>query len=549
MDFDIYEDIIGENDTSEKPVSQDEVQRWREEVEETKAKLKRLMEVNQNLHKKCSNLETNMSSLIKTCKNEINRKNETIAGLRRELDNIILKRKSTSSNRDMRDLLNELKTILREDQPPKLTIPKHEKAKPKNGAVKVTNFSLNDVYTLKVGNTSFTFVSHSDKERMSKVLTVEQRSTEKKSNESRTCEGKSAEKKRPCAIKFSDKNTAEKKSKENISSIAKRHQSDSRPRRGRAPEERVDQRGQRERNGRNESVPREQTSDRGRSRRDRSRTRSGQSTSNFNKRERTKSEKSDKTKKGQDLKTELSRSVQVELPSSKPKKDCVKYPSPNSKKRNRQSNSNIPEDLFDVETTELEHILEEKKRMLNQLEIEQESLLQEKENKSIVEAGADVGEDSHNGLHDSSGFLAFMTPPSNRQRTESEQSSGDFTSVAGIAAILKGKLVPMDSHVSPRTGMVITPPANKDSQMMPSPSKVLRTRHRSKEIAAEINKEIDSSQLIETLGLAISSTEDEASPVKQPRPRAKHKKRKRTVLGFSEQGFSEQPTAKKTPLQ
>ena len=195
MDFDIYEDIIGENDISEKPVSQDEVQRWREEVEETKSKLKRLMEVNQNLHKKCSNLETNMSSLIKTCKNEINRKNETIAGLRRELDNIILKRKSTSSNRDMRELLNELKTVLRENQPPKLTISKSEKSKPQSGMVKVTNFSLNDVYTFKVGNTSFTCVNHGDKEsRMSKVLTVE-----KKSNERNLSESKSVDTKRPCA--------------------------------------------------------------------------------------------------------------------------------------------------------------------------------------------------------------------------------------------------------------------------------------------------------------------------------------------------------------
>ena len=150
---------------------------------------------------------------------------------------------------------------------------------------------------------------------------------------------------------------------------------------------------------------------------------------------------------------------------------------------------------------------------------------------------------SSSGFLDSwstSSFTSYKTPPkskSRRQRTESEQSSGDFTSVAGIAAILKGKLVPKNVHVSPSSGMVVTPPARKqDSTIMPSPSKIHRTRHRSKEIANEINREGPNKatdNLIETLGLSISSSSaDESSPVKKAK--VKTRKRKRGVLGFSE---------------
>ena len=58
-------------------------------------------------------------------------------------------------------------------------------------------------------------------------------------------------------------------------------------------------------------------------------------------------------------------------------------------------------------------------------------------------------------------FPQFKTPDKKtRERTESETSSNtDFTTVAGISAILKGKLVPGNSYVSPRSGMIRTPEA------------------------------------------------------------------------------------------
>ena len=61
-------------------------------------------------------------------------------------------------------------------------------------------------------------------------------------------------------------------------------------------------------------------------------------------------------------------------------------------------------------------------------------------------------------------FPQFRTPDKkSRERTESETSSNtDFNTVAGIAAILKGKLVP-GSVVSPRSGMIRTPPGSAKS--------------------------------------------------------------------------------------
>ena len=178
MDFDLYEDLIGEKSGPDTTVSSEEVERWREEVKDTKSKLKRIMAVNESLHKKNEQLETNMTSLIKTCRNEINRKNETIAGLRRELDNIILKRVGTS-RQNLRDLLQELKKILREDKPPKLPVPGTSAEKNK-GVINITNVPLNeDVYLFKVGNTSFSFVRHGDIRNGgnagSQVLKIEQR--------------------------------------------------------------------------------------------------------------------------------------------------------------------------------------------------------------------------------------------------------------------------------------------------------------------------------------------------------------------------------------
>lgn len=80
--------------------------------------------------------------------------------------------------------------------------------------------------------------------------------------------------------------------------------------------------------------------------------------------------------------------------------------------------------------------------------------------------------------------------------------------------------------------MIVTPPVRKSAgiKRVASPSKIHRTRHRSKEIASEINQDRNKNadNLLETLGLAISESESEASPVKVNR------KRKKSSLGFSD---------------
>ena len=177
-DFDLYDDILGVNDEpKEDQPTQQEIQRIQDEALETQKKFKRLMEINKELSSKCDQLETNLSCLIKTCRAEINRKNNTIAELRQKLDDIILRRTmKNGSSREMKDMIDWLKKILREDKPPKLPIPEGtQKVRPKDGAINVTNFSLDDVYTIRIGNTSFSSVISGDVNKDNSLLTIEQR--------------------------------------------------------------------------------------------------------------------------------------------------------------------------------------------------------------------------------------------------------------------------------------------------------------------------------------------------------------------------------------
>ena len=60
--------------------SKEEIEKLQKEVEDTRKKFKRLMEINCDLKADCNKLQSNLSTLIKTCRAEINRKNDTIAG-------------------------------------------------------------------------------------------------------------------------------------------------------------------------------------------------------------------------------------------------------------------------------------------------------------------------------------------------------------------------------------------------------------------------------------------------------------------------------------
>ena len=531
MDFDLYEDIIGEKADGDTNVSPEEVERWREEVKETKIKLKRIMAVNQSLHNKCSSLETNMSSLIKTCKNEINRKNETIAGLRRELDSVILRRTNSGRSSDMRHLLQELKNILREDKPPKLSIPgiseKKNALTSSNGIINVTNIPLNEnVYVFKVGNTSFSFVRHGDIRSQeatstSQLLKIEQRTGPRTENEQ--------EKQAKVA---NDKRSSKECRLDDVKRSSDR---------------------------RHPSTRRESSSSsfsRFSSKRNDTSIRSSRGSSKVKRSPRKitppKSERESKTSRN---KSQTQNEAPLKKSSRRKKTDSA------AEDYKRNSPGNLPEDLFDVETTDLDHLVAEKKRLLNQLAVEANTIIHTKKPKTVQDKENTIDSDQakedlascgalDNGLQNSSGFLdswteasftSYKTPPSkSRQRTESEHSSGDFSSVAGIAQILKGKLVPSNStQISPRTGMIVTPPVRKSvgTKEIPSPTKMYRTRHRSKEIANEINqdaiiagscKKNAHDNLLETLGLSISESESEASPIKVTR------KRKKSSLGFSD---------------
>ena len=80
-DFDLYEDILTAKDQSkDDQITPEEIEKLQKEVEDTRKKFKRLMEINCDLKAKCTLLESNLSKLMKTARAEINRKNDTIAG-------------------------------------------------------------------------------------------------------------------------------------------------------------------------------------------------------------------------------------------------------------------------------------------------------------------------------------------------------------------------------------------------------------------------------------------------------------------------------------
>ena len=80
-DFDLYEDILTAKDQSkDDQITPEEIEKLQKEVEDTRKKFKRLMEINSDLKAECNKLQSNLSTLMMTCRAEINRKNDTIAG-------------------------------------------------------------------------------------------------------------------------------------------------------------------------------------------------------------------------------------------------------------------------------------------------------------------------------------------------------------------------------------------------------------------------------------------------------------------------------------
>lgn len=537
-DFDLYEDIITE-DAAAQVASSAEVKQLQDEVQDSRKKLKRLMEVNLELKTKCDQLETNMSSLIKTCRNEINRKNDVIAQLRREIDGIVLRRTMKSGNsREMRDLIDRLKKTLNQDKPPKLLVPEGpKKIKAKNGEISVTNFSLNDVYTVKIGKTSFSCVMYGDIKKDNPVMTVERRFEGLKE-----MPPKDNSKCNEPPSKIAKKEPEKRSDNKERTSYHDRRKDQSR--RSNSPSRRSDRNDKSShRRGRSSERDHKRSSDKENSKKSdnkRSSESSSRSRREPSSRKDVKPEKIEKPSKNQEK-------CRKEVPAKKPNKD------------EKKAQKDAP-DVANLDTTELESLLAEKQQLLANLATEAKTLMDtgsppearksdqngSKIDSNVLDESAQDANTSIDGLISTQNFLEnwpassfsqqYRTPPpkDHRQRTNSETSNSDFTSAAGISKILKGKLVP-GSYVSPVSGMIRTPTPSRDKvgrQNETTAANVTRTRHRSKEVAQAINKDSRPQSLTESLGLDISSSSaDETSPVKRPAKVAK--KRKRPSLGFS----------------
>lgn len=610
-DFDLYEDILSGKD-HEKPPSKQEVEQWREEVAQARTKVQTLMEVNSELKKKVDTLETNISSLLKTSRSEINRKNNTIAELRRELESVVLRRTlKTGSPSEIRELTDRLKKVLREDKPAELSIPEGPK-KVQKGVLEIQRYSLDDVCTVKVGNTSFTTVIHGDSK--SNILTVQRtcnnndvNSSSKRASRSSSIASKESENK---AERRSDRERRSE-SRKSVDSVGKRtdardrikeresrrddrkenrrdtaRKDDSRHRKTEAKESdsmsdrRKDDRNSHRRDTRIEEAKGGENEDSKNSRKDESKTVKRPDSINSKKEDYNRKEdhKGHRKESNKDCRKEDPKACRKEDPKDKRRentKDSRKEASKSSKKEDLKptkkedpkksvaakdlkksgvesnkpdKSKDITDEITDMETTDLETLLEAKQKMLENLAKVEKNLLLESgecdEEETITKVAQHQNQDedattSKTGFPPSflgnwANYSQYRTPPqkSSRNRTDSEASSVDFNSIAGIASILKGQLVP-GSYVSPRTGMIRTPTPSKKKPEEAAPAaasvkeaKIQRTRNRSKELAREIENQVN----VHDLGLDISSSSaDENSPLKKVA-----KKRKRPSLGFSE---------------
>jgi len=650
-DFDLYEDILTAKDQSkDDQITPEEIEKLQKEVEDTRKKFKRLMEINCDLKANVTKLESNLSTLMKTCRAEINRKNDTIAVLRRELDGISAKltlRQGGSSSEEVRDLTSRLKKILDEDKPAKLSIAEGaKKIKPKNGSINVTHFSLDDVYTIKIGNTSFTSIVCGDvkKDEKKDVLTIEQRCDILKEigpsnelpkkleetvdqptvnqNSANRTESKGSDQRNSGPEKKSDietKTTSSNSKKEDYKK--NRHKS---PEKSKNIDKRSDRSSHHKKSStdsaRSEKPHRDHHRHSKRSERSSSRSRTRRrSSSPTNKHVQTRPDKSSSYKGEKSASSTSSNQQSSTKPKtriSNPSSTCRTKNSSNISREKPKEGENAkpteraktvaPPSPGDMGTSELESLLEEKQRLLLNLSNEETNLLQLQKSGEDAQMGTgdmqqtpkndtevkmtilkDKGkeqaipevEDSNssiNGLLSTPNFLEaqldwsaesfphFKTPnKKSRERTESETSSNtDFNTVGGIAAILRGKLVPSSSYVSPKSGMIRTPEATpgKDKLVKPEDKAnevcIARTRHRSKKVAQElqgsgnndetktnkeqVNEDLEglelgtSVDLVQSLGLDISSSSaDESSPIKKQQKTENRKKRKRPHLGFS----------------
>ena len=571
-DFDLYEDILGgEESPTEKPVSQDEVDKWKSEVETTRKQMSILMRVNQELKGKCDQLETNQSSLLKTARNEIRRKDNVIAELRQKLDDILLKRILTiGSRKEMNDMINSLRDVLEPDKPPpKLHVPEPPyKTRPGNNTINIKHFEMDDIFVIKCRNTSYSCVISGDiRAERNKVVSVEQRCDVLKDIRQKSKENQQRLEPEKKDSKISKESKSKSETKKDSRSSERRKDSKDRPRtksRSRSPDRRSNQRkrtcnrserghsedrkfrddkssrfedrkfrddksarghsedrktrDERSIRSRRKSSERDSKSDRKSSDKENSRKNEHSSIRRSSKNQQSEQKESRNRQNNKSDQKTLESNAQKPI-ESQPKNSGQEFSNKDGgngkekegkgRKKDVKSDAGLP-DLDNLDSAELESLLDHKYEELKNASAEEERLLKlsaqnSETNQNNVpvhdESARDAADTSANGLLSTSNFIEnwspssfphYRTPPqNNRFRSESETSVSDFNTTAGIAAILKGKLVP-GGHVSPSTGMIRTPTPSKCSkdkvnhQSYQNPEKINRTRHRSKEVKQEI---------------------------------------------------------------
>ncbi len=159
-DIDIYDEICMMSIENRQPKikSDDDI------ANDSKAQIKMLSRINQDLSEKNQQLMSNISSLIKTSRAEINRKNAIIADLRRELENVLHRRVlKQNSSKELKEFAGKLKELFEAEEKRDLIVPEEKNS--------VKTFAPDEVHIFKIGNTSVSFVCSDINEK--RPVTVE----------------------------------------------------------------------------------------------------------------------------------------------------------------------------------------------------------------------------------------------------------------------------------------------------------------------------------------------------------------------------------------
>ena len=126
--MDLYDDLFLEsesnqidpgNNKNEKHGLSEEEKRLTEENKKLQDELDTLKRENENWQlvycdvvQKLENSKVNLTTLLKTTQNELKRKNETISGLKKELDNILFKRALKSGTvKELKDMISKIHNV------------------------------------------------------------------------------------------------------------------------------------------------------------------------------------------------------------------------------------------------------------------------------------------------------------------------------------------------------------------------------------------------------------------------------------------------------